>query len=557
MAGWSEHLRDSRTAMADVFRNRSLRRMNLAYVGSVVGDWAYAVALSIYAYQRGGAGVVGALFVVRYVLTAVGAPLAATFADRFDRRRVMIVADLLRMVLIGTSAIVVIADGPSLSIYVLSVAASLVGLAFRPAQLALLPSLVTSPSELTAANVVASTIHSVGFFAGPAIAGVLLVLTDIGAVLVFDALTFAWSAVLVFGIHIPDSAASRDDVDGTPEAEHDGDDASAGGAIEGFRTLFQHRDLRLLALLYTAQTVVAGASAVYEVAIALDLLDIGDGGLGALTSTLGIGGIIGGGIALVLAQRGRLARDFGIGVMLWSAPLLLVAVWPTLVSTLVAMLLIGVGNSVVDVSVETIFQRLVPDEVLGRVFGALESVTIAGMAAGALVMPILIDTVGLRTGLAIVAVVVSSAVIVSLVGLRRIDRVTLAPEGVGAVRGVPMLSVLPEHTVERLARRSVVVVVAPGECAVRQGEVGDRFYIVEQGTAEVLIDGDVVGSFGSGDFFGEIALLRDVPRTATVRATSELRVRAIERGDFLPAVTGHAGASEHAEIVIGRWMDAR
>jgi predicted MFS family arabinose efflux permease len=451
----------------------------------------------------------------------------------------------------------VITDGPSLPIYVLSVVASLVGLAFRPAQLALLPSLVATPSELTAANVVASTIHSVGFFAGPAIAGVLLALTDLGAVLVFDALTFAWSAVLVFGIHTSGSASSRDDADGTSGAEPEGDDASAGGAIEGFRTLFAHRDLRLLALLYTAQTVVAGASAVYEVAIALDLLDIGESGLGAMTSILGIGGIIGGGIALVLAQRGKLARDFGIGVLLWSAPLLLVAAWPTLMSTVVAMLLIGFGNSVVDVNVETIFQRLVPDEVLGRVFGALESVTIAGMAVGALVMPILINTVGLRTGLAIVAVAVSGAVFVSAVGLQRIDRVTLAPEGVAAVRGVPMLSVLPEHTVERLARRSVVVVVAPGECAVRQGEVGDRFYIVEQGTAEVLIDRDVVGSVGSGDSFGEIALLRDVPRTATVRATSELRLRAIERGDFLPAVTGHAGASEHAEIVIGRWMDVR
>ncbi len=556
MSGIGTHLRDSRDAMAGVFRNRSLRRVNLALVGSVVGDWAYAVALSIYAFGRGGPTAVGALAVVRYVSTALLAPVAALLADRFDRRLVMVVADVLRGLLVAGTAVLVISDAPSLPVYALSILTAWVGLAFRPAQSSLLPSLANTPAELTAANVTASTVHSVGFFAGPAIAGVLLAVADIGAVLVFDAVTFAWSAVLVFSIRNGDAPGSASAEGGdAEESSIDDEEASRARLLDGYRTIFASRDLRLLVALYVAQTVVAGASAVYEVAIALDLLDLGESGLGVLNAALGVGGVVGGILALLLAQRGKQARDFGLGVVLWAAPLLLVAASPSVATALVAMLLIGLGNSVVDVNAETIIQRLVPDEVLGRVFGALDSAAIGGMAIGAAAMPLLINTVGLRSGLVVVAVAVSLVVVVSLGGLRRIDKVALAPEGLAVVQGVPMLAVLPEHTLERLARTSTVVEVAGGSAVFRAGEVGDRFYIVEDGTADVVIDDEVVASLAAGDFFGEIALLRDVPRTATVLATGDLRVRAIDRRHFLPAVTGHAEASEQADLVVGRLMD--
>ena len=155
------------------------------------------------------------------------------------------------------------------------------------------------------------------------------------------------------------------------------------GVSEGYRAILGDRNLRLIVVLYVAQTVVAGCSAVFEVAIALELLDMHESGVGVLNAALGIGGLVGGVVALVLSQRGKLAHDFGFGVALWAAPLLLVAIWPTIASALVAMALIGLGNSLVDVNAETIIQRLVPDEVLGRVFGALDSAAIAGMAIGA------------------------------------------------------------------------------------------------------------------------------------------------------------------------------
>jgi predicted MFS family arabinose efflux permease len=440
-------------------------------------------------------------------------------------------------------------DGPALAVYALAILTSLVGTAFRPAQAALMPSLATHPGELTAANVASSTIESVGFFLGPAIGGALLAVADVATVYVFDALTFLWSAVLVMGLHRTAPAATE-----ATEAEAATESAGASsmfaGAGDGYREIFRHRDIRLLVGLYCAQTIVAGASLVFGVAIALDLLDLGESGVGLLDATVGVGGLIGGFVALVLAQRGKLARDFGIGVIMWSAPLMLIAASPTLPAALAAMVLIGVANSVVDVNAFTILQRLVPDAVMGRVFGAVESAIIAGMAVGSLLMPLLISTIGLRSGLAVIGAGVTVLVIAGLAGLHRIDRVALAPAGLELFRGVPMLGVLPEVVLERLARVSELVRIPAGQAVFTEGDPGDRFYVIESGTVDVSIRGDFVRSLGQGDSFGEIALVRDIPRTATVVAGSDLVLRALDRGDFLPAVTGHGDAVEQAELVV-------
>ena len=569
MGSVRDSLSDSKSAVADVFRNRNLRRLNLAFAGSVIGDWAYAVAAAVYAYTRGGATAVGILAVARYVSMAALSPFTSMLADRFDRRLVMVSADVIRVVLVLVAALVIQLDGPSFIVYLLAVVTALVGTAFRPAQGALLPFLANSPGELTAANVASSTIESVGFFAGPAIGGVLLAVTGVAAVYLFNAVSFAWSALLVWGLKpatpiLPTTDATALSVEG-PEG-HDGSDTADeptglgrlfAGVGDGYREIFKNRDIRLLVGLYCAQTVVAGASAVAIVAIALDLLKLGNGGLGTLNATMGIGGLIGGLLALVLAQRGRLAQDFGWGVVLWAAPFLLIAAWPSLAGAVIAMVLIGVGNSVVDVNAFTILQRLVPDEVMGRVFGAMESAIVGGMALGALVMPILIKTVGLRTGLTVIGSAVCLIVVVAVRSLNRIDRVALAPEGLNLIRGVQILALLPEETLERLARRSRVVSMPNGQAVCVEGDPGDLFYMIQSGTVDVTIRGERVRSLGPGEVFGEIALLRDVPRTATVTATSDLVTRVLDRAVFLPAVTGHKDAAGEAEAVISRMLSTR
>lgn len=545
MSMLGEQLRESREAMAEVYRNPGLRRLNVALIGSVVGDWAYAVAASVYAYSEGGATAVGVLGVVRYVLVACVTPFASMLADRFDRRRVMITSDVVRCLLVLTGAAVIEFDGPPVAIYVLMVVTALVGTPFRPSQAALMPQLANHPGELTAANVASSTIESVGFFAGPALAGILLAVTDVAAVFAFDALTFVWSAIVVLGLKLPEGVSAVAD-----RSEHDESSGFFSEAGAGYREIFGNRDLRLLVGLYCAQTVIAGASLVFTVAIALDLLDIGKSGAGLLDATLGVGGFFGGVVALVLARRKRLASDFGIGVVMWAAPLLLIAASPTLPAALVAMLLIGIANSVVDINASTILQRIVPDAVMGRVFGAMDSAIIGTMALGAGAMPILIHTVGLRTGLGILGGVVTALVLLGLRGLARIDRETLAPAGLEVIRRVPMLAMLPESLLERLAKGSEVVTVPAGHDVFREGDPGDRFYVIESGRVDVSIRGEYVRTQLAGESFGEIALLRDIPRTATVTAANDVVLRSIDRDLFLPAVTGHGEALSQAEQVV-------
>src|SRR4051794_34500941 len=461
--GLRQTIGDALRSLRDVFRNPALRRIQLAFAASIVGDWAYAVAVAVYAYDHGGATAVGVLGVARYLSLAVVTPFGAVLGDRYPRRLVMVGSDLTRAVLVFAAAALIAGGGAELAVYALSILAAICGSPFRSAQAALLPELATSPAELSAANVASSTIESVGFFAGPALAGILLAVTTIPVVYALNGATFLVSAALVLGLR--EGRRARQEQSTADEAEGFLREASAG-----YREILGSRDLRLLVGLYCAQTVVAGASLVFNVAIALELLDIGRSGLGFLDSVLGIGGLVGGFLALVLAQRGRLARDFGVGVLFWSAPLLLVAIWPTLASAAVVMIVLGLANSVVDVNAYTIVQRIAPEQAMARVFGAMESALIGGMALGALLMPLLIATVGLRWGLAAIGIAVSACVVAGAAALRRVDTLALAPPGLELLRGVSLLSLLPGPTLERLARRLIRVEAAEGETVIRQGD---------------------------------------------------------------------------------------
>jgi MFS family permease len=544
VSGLRENLRESAVALRRVFRNPGLLRLNLAFAGSIIGDWAFAVVISLYAYEKGGPTALGVVGVVRYLTMAVLAPLLSTLADRHPRKHVMLGADLVRAALAAVVAALVATDGPALAVYALATATVVLGTAFRPAQAALLPSLAQDPAELTAANVASSTIESIGFFAGPALAGLLLALANRQTVILINAASFLWSAALIAGLRVEDQV---------PQAERERQSFVAE-TTAGFRTISADRDLRLLMGLFFAQTVVAGASLVFQVSIALHLLHLGQSGVGYLGAMTGIGGIVGGLMALVLAARKRISIDFGVGVMLWAAPLVILAVWPTLTAAIGAMVLIGVGNSLVDVNAFTILQRIVPDDVMGRVFGAVESTLVAGMALGALLMPLFIATIGLRGGLAIIGVSVTGLVVAGIAGLSRIDGTTLAPAKLPVVRANEILAPLPEGVQERLARALIPVHVPAGGVVCREGDAGDRFYLIEQGTAEVTSEGVTVNELGPGDAFGEIALLRDVPRQATVRAVTDLTLHALERDVFIGAVTGHGEARRRAENTIARFL---
>jgi MFS family permease len=509
------------------------------------------VGVAVYAYGEGGPTAVGVLAVARYLSMALVGPFTATLADKFPRKLVMVGSDLTRFVLVLAAAAVIASDGPAMAVYVLAIATSIAATPFRPAQASLIPTLARNPDELTAANVASSTIESVGFFFGPALGGFLLAVADIPIVYVFNAATFLWSAAVVFGIR-PVAQAGDEGESPAGEGDEEGKRGFLAESLVGFRTILGERSLRLLIGLMCAQTVVAGASAVFLVDIALDLLDLGNAGVGYLDSILGVGAFLGGFLALVLAQRGRLAIDFGVGVFFWAAPLLLIVASPTLAATAACMFIIGLANSLVDINVFTILQRIVPDEIMGRVFGAMESAYIGSMALGALAMPLLIETVGLRAGLAVIGIGVGVLAILGIPGLRRIDATVLAPPGLDLLRSIEMLARLPEPIIERLARALVPAQAKSGEVVIREGDAGDSVYFIETGSVEVTKEGRHIAHLGPGEVFGEIALLRAVPRTATITATSDSTFQTLERDVFLPAVTRQREAHESAEAGVSR-----
>ncbi|HVQ88363.1 MAG TPA: MFS transporter [Actinomycetes bacterium] len=551
MGGVSDALRETGQSLGTVFHNPSLRRLNLAFAGSAVGDWAYATAIVVWAYGVGGVTAVGIWGTVRLVLMTVVTPFASTLVDRFPRKTVMVVSDLTRAGLVLVGAALIWLDAPVLLVFVLATVAALVGTPFRPAVAALLPNLVSKPEELTASNGTLSTLDSLAFFAGPAIGGVLLTVTEVPVVIAFNGLTFLWSAALVSRIGIP----SHETV--PPEVESDDPDepefvSFLAESTAGFREIWRHPDLRLVSLVYCAQTVVAGASIVFTVAIAVEATSFGANGVGYLDSMLGVGAILGGLIAIARASSQRLATDFGIGVLLWAMPLLLIAVWPQAWAAFLAMFVIGVANPVVDVNASTILQRLASDEVLGRVFGALEAVLIGSMALGSILMPLLIATIGLHWSLGVLSLAIVALVLPSMMRLRRLDVSLGAPEGLDLLRQLPLFAPLELKSLELVAGRLVRVEVPAGEVIIREGDEGDRFYVIESGRAKASYRGELLRSMGPGHPFGEIALLRDVPRTATVTAEEPMVLLALDRQHFLDAVSGNSEVNNRADDLISQ-----
>jgi predicted MFS family arabinose efflux permease len=535
-------VRESIDAFRRVFANTSLRRIQLAWAGSNVGGWAYTVAIAVYAYREDGAYAVGLIGLARWVAAGLASPLMGVLADRYPRVRVMVAADLVRAALLGAMALLVVSGTSALLVYVLSIVGTVVGTAFRPAQAALLPQLTETPQELTAANVTGSSIESVGIFVGPAVGGILVATTGVEVTFLVSAGFLIWSAVLVAFVREPDREVSADE----------GQEEDAGflrESAEGFRVIVSNRRLALLTTLFAAQTFVDGALGVFVVVLALETLDLGASGVGFLNSVLGIGGIAGGVLAALLVARARLGTDFAFGIVLWGVPLAAIGLWPEAAVAYLAFAAIGVANTVVDVSGDTLLQRAVPDQVLARAFAAMESVTLVTVALGSIAAPVLIDLIGDRAALIAVGALLPIAAALSWPGLAAMDE-RAAPEAV-LLRSLPLFAPLPPATVEYLAGRAERRRVAAGATIVRQGERGDAFYVVADGVVEVSSDGAAPRELAAGDFFGEIALLRSVPRTATVVAKTDAELLELAGTDFVDAVTGHAEALRAADAVVG------
>jgi MFS family permease len=549
--GLKAQLRESAAAFKAVFANPNLRRIEISLTAGSLGGWGYSLAVSVYAFEIGGAGAVGLMWIVRTIPSALLAPLGGVVADRMRRRHVMMASDALRAGVILLAALSVWRGWPSAVVYVVAAASSVLGTPFQAASSALLPSLATTPTELTAANAAAGIIDSVGFFTGPAIAGAMLAVTTIPITFVVTA-----GAILVSFLFISRIPATAEQDDEPVPAEETAQAASAmerfaSAALVGFKTIGSDGRLALLLGMFAAAAALSGAIEVLIVSVAFRLLHVGNVGVGYLNSAFGIGALIGAVLTAVLVGVRRLSIPFIAGALLCGAPVL-IAISPTRAAAVAALVLLGIGNPMLDVPCFTLLQRAVPEALLARVFGVLQLIWNGAIGIGAIVVPPLISGVGIRGTLVITGCFVPALVAVLWPRLLRIDAQATAPaaDRIELLRRTPIFAPLPGFTLENLATRLIPVEMDAGTVVIREGDPGDRFYLISEGRIDVSARGAHVANLGPGDPIGEIALLRDVPRTATCTAQTPVKLFALTREDFLSAVTSHAASREAAEATV-------
>jgi MFS family permease len=532
----AQQTRVVRVAVAD--RNIALLAASLG--AWVAAEWAFLLALSVHAYALGGVQAVGVVGALRILPTAIFAPWAAVLADRYSRNYLLAVIHAVWAVQLVVLALLAYVDAPLALVYAVVVVGALVAAPFRPTINALVPQLVKRPEELTAANAVYGGTEAIGTLLGPLLAGGLLAIFAPPALFAFIALMCATGAVASLGIRSPFR----------PAREYSPRPTRASSLLAGFSALVAQPAERTIFTLFMGQGLMRGLLNVFIVSAAAAVLGLGDSGTGLLFAALGLGGLAGALLGIRIVTPRRLGPAFVAGVSAWGIALIAIAAWPIPIFACMVLIGLGLGNAVEDIAGVALLQRVIPDHRQGRAFGAFWGAAGLTIGLGSVLAPPLVAALGLRWAMAVSGFFLCTLVAFGWARIRMLEQ-TSAPEGAtAALRSQPIFAPLPPLVLERLARALHSTRVSAGETVVRQGSPGDRFYVIDQGVFSVVVDSREVRHLGPGDAFGETALLREMPRTATVSATSDGRLWWLEPDVFVPAVTGHRASSVAATRVI-------
>jgi MFS family permease len=537
------------TSAGSVFRaalrNPALVRLELAWAAFNGAEWAVWVCLLVYAYGVGGATASGIMALVQLIPCALLAPYLGALADRRRPGRVLLGGYLVQGFAMAAVAGAIAVGAPAWSVFGMAIFINLGITVPRPAQSALLPSVVHSPVELTAANVISSWMDNGSVLVAPALAGVLL---GIGgpqlAIAVLAAFSFS-AATLVWP------------VTGPPPIESAGARASLTGQVmDGFRIVRADRNVRLLVGLLGSQYILVGALDVLYVVLSISVLGMGEAGAGYLNSAFGAGGLVGAALTALLVARRRLTPAMVAGVVTAAFALGALGVYPTMLSAFLLLAVAGLGRTLMDVTGRILLQRSAGPQVLANVFSLLESLMNVGLAIGSVLVPVLVGLSGARAALIGTGVVFFAIILVSWRGLRSVDAAADVPHvEIRLLQSISIFARLPGPQLEGLARSLEPLAVKAGTVVIREGETGDRFYAVASGKMEVTKAGRPVATLGRGDGFGEIALIQNVPRTATVTAVTDAQLFSLEKEPFVLTLTGHAPAASAAEDLVTRRLD--
>ena len=541
-SGSTARPRSTTGVFVTAFRNRSLLLIEASWLAYNGTEWGVWLTLSVWAYTHGGAAAVSLIIIVQLVPCILLNPYLGAITDRARAGRVLFFGLLISGLAMGGVAAVMALGAPRVLVYLLAPIMNLALSVPRPAQAALLPSVVRTPLELTAANVVSSWMENASVLVAPALTGVLLGLG--GPQLATAALAaFALAgAFLVVGIPGP-----------RPMTEP-GEGVSLTAEVrESVATVWRVPAARTLVGVVGSQYILVGALDVLYVVLAITTLGMGESGAGYLNSAFGAGGLLGAAVTATLVARRRLAPALVTGILTAALALGVLGVFPSGVGAFVLITVAGLSRTVFDVTGRILLQRAAPPQVLGQVFALLESLMDAGLALGAILVPVLVGMSGARAALIGTALLFFVLVALAFRRLRSIDDSADVPQvQIQLLRSISIFSPLPAPELEGLARALVPVEAAAGTTLMTEGEPGDCFYAIADGRVSVTKGGQEVATLGRGQGFGEIALIQDVPRTATVVALTDVSLYSLEKEPFVLALTGHAPAARAADDLVAR-----
>jgi predicted MFS family arabinose efflux permease len=543
---FADTLRPALDAMRTTLSDPDLRGLLVAWFTVMAGKWAFLVAGLVIAYDAGGAVAVGIFGLARYLPPTILAPFTGLLTVRWAPEVVFRTTNAARTLTVAAAFLVVVTDMP-FAVYLLVVALEAgIGAATRPLYMALLPAIARTPSQLVAANVASSAMEGIGTFAGPAVAGLLLTQGGPASVILAVVVVYAAGVWAIARLTVP--------AVGRPVA-------SVAAALDqvtaGVRAVATLSGPRLVVLDLGAQTFVRGLLTVLVVVASVELLPLGDPGVGTLNAMMGLGGLLGALVAALLAGRERLGPAFLLALAGWGLPIAVFGLVPTVVVALLAMTMVGVSNSVLDVAGFTLVQRTTPNQSRVAVLGLLDSVANGGVAVGGIVAPVLIVAFGTAPALIMAGAILPLAALLSVPLMRRIDEGGPAvAERVDLLRANPLFAPLSLATIEYLSACLQPVEYDDGAWLMREGDHGTEYLLIETGTVTVSQGGRAIRDLGPGSGVGEIALLRHVHRTASVQARGSVRAFSLHRDAFLEAVTGHAVGRAVATTVADEHLAA-
>jgi MFS family permease len=527
-----------------ILRNPSLRRVELAFLLFNTVEFGTWVAILLYAYEAIGPASVGLVAVVQLVPGAVLAPFIAGFGDRFRRDRVLFLGYVAQMLAYGVTWVGMALLAPPILIVLAATCAATALSITRPAQGSLIPSLSRTPEELTAANGLSGAMEGTGMLLGPLIAAAILaVATPTG---VFGAATIGCLIAAALVVHLPVprvTTAAPEAAD--PPAGHD-------SVLDGIRLAARHGGTRIIVGILALRMVVIGALDVLFILLALEVFHIGESGAGLLNAALGLGVVVGGALTFTFVGRQRLAPVLASAALASGLALVAVGLVPVATTAAILVIVAGCGFAACDVVGRTILQRATPDLVLARVLGALEGIDFAGLALGSLLAPLVAIAIGVQPAMIAFGIVLPAGLVLAWAGLQAIDRQALVPvRAIALLRDDVVFAPLPQASIEWLARQTRWLTVEPGQVLIAEGDFGDAYYVLESGALAVSKGGVPIRICDRrAEGVGEIALLRDVPRTATVTARDPSVLLVVRRQEFLEVVAGHPASREAAQHVV-------